>query len=118
MPRNVLVAGELVHSQLVVCDTPACVAFRTPIHGGRAAHIDLFLAAFSPSRRRDWTASHRLRLLLGYTDGDRRLARALWRRLVRRRPLQNVVERALAMATFTYILAWARSRSNPTDAAR
>ncbi len=118
MPRNVLVAGELARGALVVCDTPACIAFRTPIHGGRAARIDLFLAAFSPSRRRDWTASQRLRLLLGYTDGDRGQSRALWRRLIRRRPLQNVVERALAMAMFTYILGRARPRSNPTDAAR
>ncbi|MBL8754210.1 MAG: phosphotransferase [Planctomycetes bacterium] len=118
MPRNVLVVGDLAHARLAVCDTPACVPFRGSIHGGRRARIDLFLAAFSPSRRRDWSAVERLRLLCGYSGGDRAAARKLWRTLARRRPLQNVVERALAMATFTYILAWIRPRPHPPTPAR
>jgi tRNA A-37 threonylcarbamoyl transferase component Bud32 len=118
MPRNVLVAGDRTQARLVVCDTPACVPFRGSIHGSRRARIDLFLAAFSPSRRRDWSASERLRMLCGYVGGERTRARTLWRALARRRPLQNVVERALAMATFTYILAWIRPRPQPTAPAR
>jgi hypothetical protein len=104
MPRNVLVIGPPERAMLAVCDTPACVAFGRPLHGGRLARIDLFLAAFSASRRQDWSRTERLRWLLGYCDGDRLQARGLWHTMVRRRELQNVVERALAMAWNTYIL--------------
>ncbi len=73
---------------------------------------------FSPSRRRDWSRSERLRWLVGYAAGDRAQARALWRSLARRSALQNVVERALAMAWFTYILGWLRPRRTPTATTR
>ena len=74
------------------------------IHGTRLARIDLFLGAFSPSRRRDWSAPERLRWLLGYCGGERGRARQLWRAVARRRPLVNEIHRALAMAWHTYIL--------------
>ncbi len=118
MPRNALVVGPPAAGRIVVCDTPACIALGRNLHGRRLCRIDLFLGAFSPSRRRDWSAPERLRWLLGYTAGDRPAARALWRVMVRRRPLQNVVERALAMAFLTYILGRLRSQRPPTDPAR
>jgi hypothetical protein len=108
MPRNVLVLGEPAAARLAVCDTPAVVATGRPLHGGRLARIDLFLGAFSPSRRADWSATERLRWLLGYCRGDRPAARALWRVMVRRRPWQNELERALAMAFLTYVAGWLR----------
>jgi hypothetical protein len=116
MPRNVLVAGDPAAARLVVCDTPACVTFRRSLLGSRLAHVDLFLAAFSASRRRDWSAIERWRVLLGYTAGDRERARTLWRELVRRGPRRNELERALAMATFTYILGPFRRRPEPHHA--
>jgi len=106
MPRNVLVQGDPAAARLLVCDTPAVVATGRPLHGSRLARIDLFLGAFSPSRRADWSASERLRWLLGYCGGDRPAARALWRVMVRRRPWQNELERALAMAFLTYVAGW------------
>lgn len=108
MPRNVLVLGDPATASLAVCDTPACIGAGRPLHGGRLARIDLFLGAFSPSRRRDWSKPERLRWLLGYCDGNRGQARSLWRRMVRRSTLQNELERALAMAVLTYILDWLR----------
>lgn len=105
MPRNVLVQGAPADARLVVIDTPGCVQFGGSLHGGRRARIDLFLGAFSESRRRDWSATERLRWLCGYCDGDRPLARTLWRTMQGRTALQNELERALAMATFTYILS-------------
>lgn len=103
MPRNVLVVGDAAAARLVVCDTPSVVHTGRDLHAGRLARIDLFLGAFSPSRRRDWSRVERLRWLLGYTAVDRELARRLWRVMQRRRPLQNAIERALAMATLTYV---------------
>lgn len=108
MPRNALVVGDPAAAKLVVADPPACLVLGRDLRGGRLALIDLYLGAFSPGRRTDWSRPERLRWLLGYSGGDRATARALWRRLVRRRPLQNVVERALATALFTYIVGASR----------
>ncbi len=89
MPRNVLVAGDAAAARLLVCDPPSCLVLGRAIHGTALAQIDLFLGAFSPSRRRDWSAPERLRWLLGYCGGDRDEARRLWRSAARRRPLHN-----------------------------
>ena len=113
MPRNVLVVGDPATARLAVCDTPACIATDRPLHGSRLCRIDLFLGAFSPSRRRDWSRIERLRWLHGYTGGDRPAARALWRTMARRSRLQNECERALAMAVLTYILDWLRPHRRP-----
>ena len=59
-----------------------------------------------------------VRWLLGYCDGDRAAARALWRPMQRRTALQNELERALAMATFTYILSPFRQTPRRTDRPR
>lgn len=110
MPRNVLVVGDPADARLAVSDTPACIRFGRPLQHHRTADVDLFLTTFSPSRRREWSAPERLRCVLAYTAGDRAAARTLWRRLSRRSTLRNVVERALAMAVFTYILPQRRPR--------
>lgn len=115
MPRNALVAGEPAGARLVVCDTPSCVDRGRDLRGSRLARIDLWLGAFSASRRRDWSRCERLRWLCGYAGGDRAAARELWRALARRAELQNVVARALAMAWFTYILPPPRSRRTPPE---
>ena len=116
MPRNVLVLGDPANATLAVCDTPACIATGRPLHGRWLARVDLFLGAFSPSRRRDWSRPERLRWLLGYCGGDRVAARTLWRPMVRRSTLQNELERALAMAVLTYILDWLNPRRGANDA--
>lgn len=117
MPRNVLVVGDPAKAQLAVCDTPACIRAGRSLTGSRLCRIDLFLGAFSPSRRRDWSRTERLRWLLGYTRGDRQAARALWRPMVRRRSLQNEFERSLAMATLTYVRHWLGLRHRSPAAA-
>lgn len=106
MPRNALVVGDPAAARLVICDTPASLALGRPLGRGRLCRIDLFLAAFSPSRRRDWSATERLRWLLGYCRGDREAARALWRPMMRRSRLRNEVERAAAMVFWTYLAGW------------
>jgi len=108
MPRNVLVVGAPEQARLAVCDTPACIRTDRSLHGSRLCRIDLFLGAFSPSRRRDWSRTERLRWLLGYTRGDRAAARALWRTMGRRGSLQNELERAFAMVVWTYVRDWLR----------
>lgn len=103
MPRNVLVQGQPDDGRLVVCDVPAAIVARTDLHGGRLAAIDLFDAAFSPSRRQELSAAERRRLLGAYVGPDTGLLRRLWRRLShRRRPLHRL-HRALAMAWCTYL---------------
>lgn len=108
MPRNVLVLGDPALARLAVCDTPACIAARRPLLGSRLCRIDLFLGAFSPSRQRDWSRTERLRWLLGYTRGDRKTARTMWRTMARRGSLQNELERAFAMVVWTYVRDWLR----------
>jgi hypothetical protein len=110
MPRNVLVVGEPARAELAVCDTPAGIDLERSLHGSRLALIDLFLAAFSPSRRADFSASERLRWLGAYCDGDRHSTRQLWRRLARRSVFRNDLSRALAMSWHTYILQPLRPR--------
>ena len=104
MPRNVLVLGDPAQAELAVCDTPAGILFGHSIHGTELACIDLFDAAFSPSRRLDFSAPERLRWLLAYTDGDQQRTRRLWRTLQRRSVLGHDVRRALALALHLYIL--------------
>lgn len=118
MPRNVLVIGEPLRAELAVCDTPAGIQFDEPIQQTALARIDLFDAAFSPSRRADFSATERLRWLLAYCEGDRRAVRRLWRTLAHRTVLRHDVSRALAMAWHTYILLpLRRRRSNPQPSA-
>ncbi len=114
MPRNVLVLGEPIRAELAVCDTPAGIYFGRPIQQTCLARIDLFDAAFSPSRCADYSAPERLRWLLGYCDGDRRAVRRLWRTLARRTVFRHDVSRALAIAWHTHILLpLRRRRSKP-----
>ncbi len=118
MPRNLLIVGAPAAADLRVCDTPACLLTDRDLRGGRLARIDLFLAAFSPSRRREWSRAERLRWLCGYADGDRAQARRLWRAMVRRSGLRNVVERALAMTVLARILRPRRPTGAPPAPAR
>lgn len=103
MPRNVLVTGDPAAAAVAVCDTPLLVVVGHPLHGGTLACIDLFAAAFSPSRRRDFSATERLRWLLGYSLGDRRLARGLWHRVARRSILRHDLTRALTVFWHVYV---------------
>jgi tRNA A-37 threonylcarbamoyl transferase component Bud32 len=113
MPRNVLVVGDPARAQLAVCDTPAGIELGRSLHGSRLALIDLFLAAFSPSRRVDFSAAERLRWLRAYCDDDRASIRRLWRRLSRRGVFRNEASRAFAMSWHNYILRPMRSRHRP-----
>ena len=113
MPRNVLVVGDPARAELAVCDTPAGIHLGRSLHGSRLALIDLFLAAFSPSRRVDFSAAERLRWLRAYCDGNRALIRRLWRRLARRGVFRNEASRAFAMSWHNYILRPMRSRHRP-----
>ncbi len=114
MPRNVLVVGDPAAASLAVCDVPAGIQMGRPLHGQRLALFDLFDGAFSPSRRRDFSAPERLRWLRAYTDGDRNMARRLWRALDRRSVLRHDVGRALTMFWHVYIVQPLRRRPHPT----
>ena len=84
-PRNVLVRNGQIEqpSAFIACDMPMAIRFRRPILGGRAAALDLFDAAFSPGRRSEFRRTDRMRLVMQYAQGDRVVAKALWRRLSR-----------------------------------
>ncbi len=82
-PRNVLVR-ESEGDRLWLCDAPDLQRYPQSVHGTRLAHFDLYDAAFSPSRMRMWSSPERLRLVLAYCDGDRALARRIWRSLSHR----------------------------------
>lgn len=113
MPRNVLVVGDPARAELAVCDTPAGIHLGRSLHGSGLALIDLFLAAFSPSRRVDFSAAERLRWLRAYCGDDRAGIRRLWRRLARRGVFRNEASRAFAMSWHNYILRPMRSRHRP-----
>jgi hypothetical protein len=110
MPRNVLVVGPPEHGRLVVCDVPAAIVGNRPLHGGRLARIDVFDAAFSPSRRRELSAAQRWRWLRSYCGGDRAHARRLWGPMQRRSVWSQDLQQALAAILFTYILGRFRTR--------
>jgi hypothetical protein len=110
MPRNALVVGDPAAAHLVICDTPSSLAIGRPLRGARLARIDLFLAAFSPSRHLDWSTTERWRWLLGYCRGDANEARALWHQMQRREPLWNELAKAMAMIRWTYLAGWLRGR--------
>lgn len=82
-PRNVLVR-ESEGDRLWLCDAPDLQRYPRPVHGTSLAHFDLYDAAFSPSRMRMWSSPERLRIVLAYCDGNRALARTIWRRLSHR----------------------------------
>lgn len=105
MPRNVLVQGPPAAGRVAVCDTPLLLATGQDLRGGALACIDLFAGAFSPSRRRDFSATERWRWLLGYCDGDRRNARGLWRAVARRSMLRHDLLRALSVFWHVYLKA-------------
>ncbi len=102
MPRNVLVVGDPGAADLVLCDAPNAIVFPRTLLGRNSAAIDLFRAAFSPSRRREFSRGERWRILLAYTAGDRVEARRLWRRLRRRTLIGNDLRRALAAVFLVY----------------
>ncbi|MEQ1729641.1 MAG: hypothetical protein ABL982_14815 [Vicinamibacterales bacterium] len=104
MPRNVLVLGDPARADLAVCDTPAGIDLGRSLHGSRLALIDLFLAAFSPSRRADFSAAERLRWLRAYCDHDRQETRRLWRSLAHRSNWRNDLNRALATSWHNHVL--------------
>ncbi len=82
-PRNVLVR-ESEGDRLWLCDAPDLQRYPRSVHGTALAHFDLYDAAFSPSRMRMWSSPERLRLVLAYCEGNRALARRIWRSLSHR----------------------------------
>lgn len=112
MPRNMLLVGDPGDARLAVCDVPAAIAYRGSILGSDVATIDLFRAAFSPSRCRDYSPGERRRWLLAYTAGDRVLTRRLWRTLGRRTTMGNDLRRALSTVRHVYL----GRNPTPTDA--
>ncbi|HLQ37762.1 MAG TPA: hypothetical protein VK348_08175, partial [Planctomycetota bacterium] len=96
--------GDPARADLLLCDLPAAVHFRRTIHGAAIALLDLFDAAGSPSRRRDFSAAERLRLLTAYGGGDRTAARRLYRALDRRTRIGHRLRKNFVMALRTYIL--------------
>ena len=113
MPRNMLVVGDPAKGSLAACDTPQGIAVRRSVHATSLALIDLFDAAFSPSRCKDYSRTERLRWLLGYCDGDHGLTRRLWRTLSRRKVWRHDLTRALAVFWFVYILRPLRGHRSP-----
>ncbi|MFM1872006.1 MAG: Lipopolysaccharide kinase (Kdo/WaaP) family [Planctomycetota bacterium] len=103
MPRNLLVLGSPAEAKLAVCDVPNAVRFAGSILGKPAARIDLFRAAFSPSRRRDWTPQERWRWTLAYAAGDREEAKRLWRDLSRRTTMGTDLRRSLSAVRNVYL---------------
>ncbi len=103
MPRNVLVVGAAADARLALCDAPALVRWPGPVPRS-ATLIDLYDAAGSPSRRRDWSRAERFRILLAHAGGDRDLARESWRNLCRRSQPGHRLRKNLLMAVRTYIL--------------
>lgn len=103
MPRNALVVGDPSAARLVVCDTPAALVLGRSLLGTELALHDLFDGAFSASRRRDWSAVERLRLLRAYAGDDRDLVRRCWRTLAKRPRWRHDAGRALAMLRFGYL---------------
>jgi len=103
MPRNVLVVGDAAAAELAVCDTPAALRIGRPVLATWLGEIDVFAAAMSTSRRKDFSTTERWRWLVAYTDGDRETARRLWRRLSRRPDFVHDARRAIATAWFGYV---------------
>jgi hypothetical protein len=102
MPRNFLLLGDDA-GRVCLADLPAAVRFRQPLTD-RLARLDLFDAAFSPSRRRELSRGESLWLLRAYCDGDRARARTLAISLWRRAPLWQRLHKNLVMGVCTYIL--------------
>lgn len=103
MPRNVLIVGEAKAARLAVCDVPGAVRVAHSLHGSALARLDLFDAAFSPSRRRDLSATERLRWLLAYCADDRAMVTRLWRSLAHRTTVGHDLQRAFARAFLLYL---------------
>jgi hypothetical protein len=115
MPRNVLLQGETDGGRLLLCDLPMLMRYCGPLPA-RARLIDLFDAAFSPSRRRELSATERWRFLCAYA-GDRKAAALLWRALARRSRLGHRLRLRLLVLFRLYLLGSLRplARTGPTD---
>lgn len=105
MPRNFLLEGPAAGARLWICDLPTAVRYprRVPC---AAALVDLYDAAGSPSRRRDFSRSERLHLLRAYAGGDRAAARRLWRRLARRRRPAQQLHKAMVRTWRGHLRSW------------
>lgn len=90
--RNLLVGGPPEDPIVVLCDQPSLVRWPASTWGGWLGAIDLYDLAFSASRRRDFSRTERYRIVLAYTEGDRRMLRRLWRLESRRRLVHKAVK--------------------------
>lgn len=119
MPRNVLVQGPPARPRLLLCDLPAAIDFGAAVPR-RWALLDLFDAFASPSRRREWSRTERLRGLFAWARGDRRAALGAYGALHRRSAAGHRLRKNFIMALRTYILGGLRRPKNAprTDHAR
>lgn len=76
-PRNVLVTTR----EFVLCDQPYAVRLAPRFLLAWGRDVDLHDVFFAGSRRRECSKTVRLAGVVAYCGGDRRAARALWRRL-------------------------------------
>jgi hypothetical protein len=101
-PRNVLVIGDPSHAELAVCDVPGLIRTERSLFGSRLALIDAFDAAFSRSRKADFSRSERVRWLRAYCGDDRTAVRGLWRKLEHRSALRHFLATAFARVWHVY----------------
>jgi hypothetical protein len=105
MPRNVLVRSQEPWD-LLLCDLPAAVPFRSAVRSPLLASIDLYDAMFSWSRTLEMSRVQRWRALLSYHDGATLPARRDWRRLVRRPAWKNRMLKAVLVCWDSYLGLW------------
>ena len=110
-PRNFLVVGAPVEARLMLLDLPAAIAFAGPLLGTRRASIDLFDAAFSNNRKRQFTNVERLRIVVAYCAQERVLARRMWARLCRRATWWNQLQKAVLVSLDSYVLPLIRGQA-------
>ncbi len=101
--RNFLALGYPEDPRVVICDVPYLAAFPRSILGRRAGNLDLYDSIFAPGRKRELSRGEKFRILWAYTEGDRLLARKIWKKLSRRPRWRNKAEKALLVAWDSYV---------------
>ena len=116
--RNFLAIGYPRDPRVVICDVPYLAAFPHPILGRRAGNLDVYDSVFAPGRKRELSRGEKYRILIAYTEGDRALARRVWKRLSRRPRWRNKLEKALLVAWDSYVIMFFRLLAGRVQAPR